>query len=75
MSRWTSIGFLRKVPTLKAASPAISETSLLLTLSLGQSYVALSRAASLDGLQVVGFDAKKVVAHPLILEWSQTLEE
>lgn len=27
---------------------------------IGQSYVALSRAASLDGLQVLGFDAKKV---------------
>ncbi|KAL1741251.1 hypothetical protein HDZ31DRAFT_45848, partial [Schizophyllum fasciatum] len=26
----------------------------------GQSYVALSRAASLDGLQVLRFDAKKV---------------
>ncbi len=26
----------------------------------GQSYVALSRAASLDGLQVLGFDPKKV---------------
>ncbi len=26
----------------------------------GQSYVALSRAASLDGLQVIGFDSKKV---------------
>ena len=30
----------------------------------GQSYVALSRAASLDGLQVLGFDPKKVRAHP-----------
>lgn len=38
----------------------------------GQSYVALSRAASLDGLQVLGFDAKKVVAHPRVLEWSKT---
>ena len=28
----------------------------------GQSYVALSRAASLDGLQVLGFDPKKVRA-------------
>ncbi len=26
----------------------------------GQSYVALSHAASLDGLQVIGFDPKKV---------------
>lgn len=41
----------------------------------GQSYVALSRAASLDGLQVLGFDAKKVAAHPRVLEWSKTPEE
>ncbi|CCL99381.1 uncharacterized protein FIBRA_01399 [Fibroporia radiculosa] len=40
----------------------------------GQSYVALSRAASLDGLQVLGFDPKKVKAHPKVLEWSKTLE-
>lgn len=38
----------------------------------GQSYVALSRAASLEGLQVLGFDARKVVAHPRVLEWSKT---
>lgn len=28
--------------------------------TVGQSYVALSRAASLDGLQVLRFDPKKV---------------
>ncbi|KAM5546120.1 hypothetical protein V8D89_000246 [Ganoderma adspersum] len=40
----------------------------------GQSYVALSRAASLDGLQVLGFDPKKVKAHPKVVEWSSGLE-
>ncbi|KAL1948347.1 hypothetical protein VTO73DRAFT_12422 [Trametes versicolor] len=40
----------------------------------GQSYVALSRAASLDGLQVLGFDPKKVKAHPKVIEWNTTLE-
>ncbi|KAL8278375.1 hypothetical protein RQP46_009267 [Phenoliferia psychrophenolica] len=39
----------------------------------GQSYVALSRAVSLDGLQVIGFDAKKVEAHPKVIAWSKTL--
>lgn len=41
----------------------------------GQSYVALSRAASLDGLQVLGFDPKKVrasrVCHLLLREADQ----
>lgn len=40
----------------------------------GQSYVALSRAASMEGLQVVGFDARKVKAHPRVVEWSKSLE-
>lgn len=37
----------------------------------GQSYVALSRATSLDGLQVLNFDPRKVVAHPRVLDWSR----
>lgn len=40
----------------------------------GQAYVALSRATSLDGLQVLNFDPKKVQAHPKVAEWSKTLE-
>ncbi|ETW77510.1 hypothetical protein HETIRDRAFT_247956, partial [Heterobasidion irregulare TC 32-1] len=39
----------------------------------GQSYVALSRAASMEGLQVLRFDPNKVVAHPKVIEWSKTL--
>ncbi|CDO73329.1 hypothetical protein BN946_scf185008.g92 [Trametes cinnabarina] len=40
----------------------------------GQAYVALSRATSLDGLQVLNFDPSKVQAHPKVVEWSKTLE-
>ncbi|THH29339.1 hypothetical protein EUX98_g4847 [Antrodiella citrinella] len=41
----------------------------------GQSYVALSRAASLDGLQVVRFDPTKVQAHAEVVKWSKKIEE
>ncbi|KAF7308275.1 ATP-dependent DNA helicase PIF1 [Mycena chlorophos] len=40
----------------------------------GQAYVALSRATSLEGLQVLRFDPSKVMAHPKVVEWSKTLE-
>ncbi|KIY53384.1 hypothetical protein FISHEDRAFT_7136, partial [Fistulina hepatica ATCC 64428] len=39
----------------------------------GQAYVALSRATSLEGLQVLNFDPKKVQAHPKVVAWSKTL--
>ena len=41
----------------------------------GQSYVALSRASSMEGLQVLGFDARRVMAHPRVVEWSKTIEQ
>ena len=44
----------------------------------GQSYVALSRAASLEGLQVLGFDPKKVrsrVVSLVFAEWNGIDEE
>ncbi|KAA1082751.1 hypothetical protein PGT21_050071 [Puccinia graminis f. sp. tritici] len=37
----------------------------------GQIYVALSRATSLEGLQVLRFDPKKVMAHPDVILWSK----
>lgn len=40
----------------------------------GQSYVALSRAATMEGLQVLRFDPKKVSAHPRVIEWNKTVE-
>ena len=42
---------------------------------IGQSYVALSRAASMDGLQVLRFNPTKVMAHPKVIEFSKTLEQ
>jgi ATP-dependent DNA helicase PIF1 len=39
----------------------------------GQSYVALSRATSLEGLQVLRFDRNKVLAHPKVVEWTKEM--
>ena len=32
-----------------------------------RAYVALSRATSLEGLEVKGFDPAKVMAHPMVV--------
>lgn len=40
----------------------------------GQCYVAISRATSLDGLQILGFKPEKVMAHKRVIEWHKTLE-
>ncbi|EAU90478.2 DNA repair and recombination protein pif1 [Coprinopsis cinerea okayama7 len=40
----------------------------------GQAYVALSRATSLEGLQVINFRPEKVQAHSKVLAWSKTLK-
>ena len=39
----------------------------------GQAYVALSRATSMGGLQVLRFDPKKVVAHEKVRTFYQNL--
>jgi len=41
----------------------------------GQAYVALSRATSLETLEVVNFKPSKVMAHPRVIAWSKTLYE
>ncbi|KAJ7080479.1 hypothetical protein C8R43DRAFT_1143094 [Mycena crocata] len=43
-------------------------------LGKGQSYMALSRAQSIAGLQVLRFEAGKVSAHPKVSEWNRALE-
>jgi len=40
----------------------------------GQAYVALSRATSLDGLQVLNFNPSKVLVHEKVMKWSANLE-
>ena len=39
----------------------------------GQAYVALSRATCQEGLQVIGFDKKKVMVHPRVGEFYNSL--
>jgi ATP-dependent DNA helicase PIF1 len=39
----------------------------------GQAYVALSRATCQEGLQVIGFDKTKVMAHPRVGEFYNSL--
>jgi len=40
----------------------------------GQAYVALSRATSMEGLEIVHFDPEKVMAHPSVIEWQARWE-
>jgi len=39
----------------------------------GQAYVALSRATSIETLQVINFDAAKVTAHPAVISWNEEI--
>lgn len=39
----------------------------------GQAYVALSRAVSQEGLQVTGFEPRKVMVHPRVVEFYSNL--
>ncbi|CEH15928.1 related to pif1-dna helicase involved in mitochondrial dna repair and telomere length control [Ceraceosorus bombacis] len=59
----------------KAQGQTISccKVDLTKTFEKGQAYVAISRATSLEGLQVVGFKPEAVKAHDRVIEWSKTL--
>nr|XP_019009026.1 uncharacterized protein I206_05666 [Kwoniella pini CBS 10737]OCF47807.1 hypothetical protein I206_05666 [Kwoniella pini CBS 10737] len=41
----------------------------------GQTYVAISRAVSLDTLQILNFSAHKVMAHSRVIEWARPFEQ
>lgn len=40
----------------------------------GQTYVALSRVRSLEGLSILSFDPKKVMAHPKVVDFYEKIE-
>lgn len=58
MSEWTWVEFSRRVN--KESPSHIYIMELTIVAFTGQAYVALSRATSLDGLEVLNFDASKV---------------
>ncbi|OCF40183.1 hypothetical protein I317_06007 [Kwoniella heveanensis CBS 569] len=41
----------------------------------GQTYVAISRAVSLENLEIRNFRADKIMAHPRVVQWAQPLEQ
>lgn len=45
------------------------------TFEKGQAYVALSRATSINALEVYNFHASKVMVHPRVLEWHNEMEQ
>lgn len=40
----------------------------------GQAYVALSRASSLEGLQVLNYDPKRIIINPKVREFNRSIE-
>ena len=52
-----------------------AELSLGATFEFGQAYVALSRVQALEGLRLVDFDAKKVRAHPRVLDFYKKMDQ
>lgn len=61
----------------KAQGQTLDKVKINLTRSFekGMAYVALSRATHLGGIQVVGFDPKKVIMDRNVLEWEQEVNK
>ncbi|WVN90430.1 uncharacterized protein L203_105666 [Cryptococcus depauperatus CBS 7841] len=45
------------------------------TFAEGQAYVAISRAVSLEGLEIHNFSSSHVRVHPKVIEWAKPFEE
>ena len=56
----------REVSMRLRADKLVLETNLRDAFDYGQVYVALSRAVSIEGLRVMGFDPEKVRVHPKV---------
>lgn len=50
------------------------KVDLACTFEKGQAYVALSRATSLDTLEVYNFNPSKIMVHPRVLNWHEDIE-
>ncbi|KAI9238239.1 MAG: P-loop containing nucleoside triphosphate hydrolase protein [Podila humilis] len=48
--------------------------SHFISANIGQAYVALSRATSLEGLQVLNFDPRRVMVHPKVIDFYRNLQ-
>lgn len=51
------------------------EVNLSSAFEVGQAYVALSRARSMEGLRVMAFDRRVVRASPAVIEFYKNLKE
>lgn len=69
-SRLTPVALSCSIHKSQGQTIACVKVDLGKVFEKGQSYVALSRATSLEGLQVLNFDAKKVLAHQKVIDWS-----
>ncbi|KAI9311606.1 hypothetical protein BDR26DRAFT_814266 [Obelidium mucronatum] len=77
--RFLAYKLLTLWPLYRSIHKSQGQTLPLLRVNLGkvfekgQSYVALSRAVSLEGLQVLNFRREKVAAHSKVIQFNREL--